>query len=65
MNDIREDIVTVRSWLNLTLANNRQLRSALKDVMDRCEREMKKDNLSAESLRLAINILQICRGGGV
>lgn len=65
MNDIREDIVSLRERLTRVLNNNKELRGALKEVCIRCEGQLKKENINADCLRLAVDILQICRQGGM
>ena len=57
MNDIREDIVSLRERLTRVLNNNKELRGALKEVCIRCEGQLKKENINVE-MHLEVNIFQ-------
>ena len=57
--------ITKKSTPYAVWNNNKELRGALKEVCIRCEGQLKKETINADCLRLAVDILQICRQGGM
>lgn len=65
MQDVKDDIYSLREKWSRVCINNMELRGSIRNVIDYCEGVLKDKNISNECFRIANDVLHMLKDGGV